>query len=615
MKKVIILVLFFNMFWVNAQDKVVTKNGKEIEVNKDATTTTKGVVKLAGDLGGTADVPTVPGLANKQDMLTLTTTGAGNATLTGATLNIPPQSASSPFNLISTNTDAGSNKNSVIWRTGGIMLGDGLTSSDSFSGYFLAKGDMIAYPNIFEFRNTGTVNTGIFASNGGGANFLPNFRMSSSGTFRSILIGEILTDSGTDPALQFRSQLQNLGPLTTRPTFTWQNGGVGGTEQMRLTASGYLGINTTPLGRFVSNDNAYIASIPATTANLMDNTTFKPNARFQTTAGVNNNALSFYSTTSNWGVQAHNYSIGTALPMLLQPVGGNVGIGKSTIPGFKLEVIGDARFNYNTTNTGTGGDNTWAGFYGKIADANSQVGGLKLGWYSSFGGIEVIRPGGATGLGLAFNYAETTVGTTLEGFRLTNDGKFSVGNTAPTQKITFKGVNAQPATTGSTSNATVRIEGDSNHALDIGTFTSSPYGSYIQSVDKGNLSTSLPLNLNPVAGNVGIGVNNPVSKLEINGAATNTTAFNAAAGTTIDFSKSNLAYTTASAGAFTLTNMKDGGTYTLAVQGATSGTASFTATGFTFKSPNNGATTASKHTLYTFIVMGTTVYYYMTTGL
>lgn len=31
----------------------------------DATTTTKGVIQLAGDLGGTAAAPTVPGLANK----------------------------------------------------------------------------------------------------------------------------------------------------------------------------------------------------------------------------------------------------------------------------------------------------------------------------------------------------------------------------------------------------------------------------------------------------------------------------------------------------------------------------------------------------------------------
>ncbi len=114
--------------------------------------------------------------------------------------------------------------------------------------------------------------------------------------------------------------------------------------------------------------------------------------------------------------------------------------------------------------------------------------------------------------------------------------------------------------------------------------------------------------------NVGIGTIAPTSKLEVNGAATNATALNSVASTTIDFSKSNLAYTTASAGAFILTNIKDGGTFTLAVQGVNSGISTFTCTGFTFKYVNNGITSPNKHTLYTFLVMGTTVYVYMATG-
>jgi hypothetical protein len=102
--------------------------------------------------------------------------------------------------------------------------------------------------------------------------------------------------------------------------------------------------------------------------------------------------------------------------------------------------------------------------------------------------------------------------------------------------------------------------------------------------------------------------------VSVNGSATNSTAFNAATSSTIDFTISNLAYTTNSPGSFTLTGIKDGGTYTLAVQGTTSGTSSFTATGFSVLSGNNGPTTAGKQTLYTFIVMGTTVYYFMAIG-
>ena len=102
--------------------------------------------------------------------------------------------------------------------------------------------------------------------------------------------------------------------------------------------------------------------------------------------------------------------------------------------------------------------------------------------------------------------------------------------------------------------------------------------------------------------------------VSVNGAATNSTAFNAATSSTIDFTISNLAYTTNSPGSFTLSGIKDGGTYTLAVQGTTSGTSTFSTTGFTFSSVNNGTTTSGKQTLYTFIVMGTTVYYFMAAG-
>jgi hypothetical protein len=95
-------------------------------------------------------------------------------------------------------------------------------------------------------------------------------------------------------------------------------------------------------------------------------------------------------------------------------------------------------------------------------------------------------------------------------------------------------------------------------------------------------------------------------------AVTNLVAFNAGSGTTIDFSNSNLAYTTANPGnTFTLQNMKDGGTYTLAVRGTTSGTAIFTASGFTIVSLGNYASVSGKRTIYTFVVMGSEVYYSM----
>jgi hypothetical protein len=207
-----------------------------------------------------------------------------------------------------------------------------------------------------------------------------------------------------------------------------------------------------------------------------------------------------------------------------------------------------------------------------------------------------------------------------------NSGNVGIGTTAPATKLHIQGIQA---TLGANANATMfRMSRPTWSGFKWGSAAQFNLGTYDDGLNPGSAKSRLDIALtngndettltNVMTwlgnGNVGIGTTAPISRLEVNGSATNTTAFNAAAGTTIDFSRSNLAYTTASAGAFTLTNIKDGGTYTLAVQGTTSGTASFTATTFTFRTVNNVATIAGRQTLYTFLVMGTTVYVYMTTG-
>jgi hypothetical protein len=102
--------------------------------------------------------------------------------------------------------------------------------------------------------------------------------------------------------------------------------------------------------------------------------------------------------------------------------------------------------------------------------------------------------------------------------------------------------------------------------------------------------------------------------LDVSGAITGKAALSVTAAT-VNFANNNLAYTSQNCGAFVLWNMKDGGSYTFAVQGATSATCSFTAysdsgtTSLTLKlPPDHAATTASKDTIYTFIVLGSTVY-------
>jgi hypothetical protein len=94
----------------------------------------------------------------------------------------------------------------------------------------------------------------------------------------------------------------------------------------------------------------------------------------------------------------------------------------------------------------------------------------------------------------------------------------------------------------------------------------------------------------------------------------NSTTF-ANTGTSINWSNGNLQTTTASCGSFTFSNMEDGGTYTLIVQGSTSATCTFTQSGLTFRFvPANGPTIAGTQTVYTFLRAGSNVYVSWVTG-
>jgi hypothetical protein len=114
--------------------------------------------------------------------------------------------------------------------------------------------------------------------------------------------------------------------------------------------------------------------------------------------------------------------------------------------------------------------------------------------------------------------------------------------------------------------------------------------------------------------NVGIGSTVPTSKLEVNGSATNTLAFNAGSSSTIDFSQSNLAFSSAVGTAYTLNNIKSGGAYSLVLTATgNTGNAVFSAAGFTFKYMGTRAMSSGKSHIYSFIVVGTAVYISMAT--
>jgi hypothetical protein len=122
-------------------------------------------------------------------------------------------------------------------------------------------------------------------------------------------------------------------------------------------------------------------------------------------------------------------------------------------------------------------------------------------------------------------------------------------------------------------------------------------------------------------GNVGIGTTAPRNHLDVNGVISGKPAV--PNGTSvIDYSSGNIQYTTGNCGAFQLNHLKDGTSYTFVVQGSTSAICNFTAfTGAGTGSltvhlpPDHAATTASKHTIYSFFVAGSHVYFAWMTGM
>ena len=361
--------------------------------------------------------------------------------------------------------------------------------------------------------------------------------------------------TATQTALNLKQNLltnpiTGTGTLNTMPKFT--GGSVLGNSTISddgtvVTISSPVKIQTLTLG---SGGGA-----------ISTNTVFGKDALLANTTGVNNTAIGFESLISNT-TGPSNTAIGINASRQNTTGGANVAIGINAL-----------------MNNLTGANNTAVGA-GALVNAtgnnNSAFGLNSLLNFSS--GSNVTAYGVNSG---RFAGAATTTMT-------------SANNSIYLGYLT-RGLNA----TGSTNEVVI-----GNDVVGLGSNTTV----------LGNSSTTK----SAIYGNLLLGSttdNSTGAKLQVtggvtvDGAITNNSSNNANSNTTIDFSLSNIAYTSATSNAITITNIRDGGTYNLAITATTvSDKVIFIApSGFTIRDMGTVNRVLGKIHLYRLVVAGTNV--------
>lgn len=356
--------------------------------------------------------------------------------------------------------------------------------------------------------------------------------------------------------------------------FTDKNNATINLPRMVIDNSGNVGIGTaTPQYRLDVNGNATFRG-GATYLRQSTGLAAGEGTLF-TTGGTANNESYLDMSVYRAGSYVSRFGVDNFGRMYLQPGGDNVGIG-TTSPAYKLDVNGTLNattiyqngspFSSSQWTTGTGNISYSAGNVG-IGTANPAAYGTgKLvvqgaGGTSYTGADFVIQNSSSPSKGLrlwydltnevgritAVNYATQFRNLSLNGEA--NSGNVGVNTVTPTGKFHVV-ANTAPSITGTTATGTLVIDSGST-ALTTGVTTASPYYGWMQMRHSSMTGYTYPLNLQPLGGNVGIGVTSPAYKLDVSGTINataiyqNGSPFSSSQWTTAG---SNISYTTGSVG-------------------------------------------------------------------
>jgi hypothetical protein len=231
------------------------------------------------------------------------------------------------------------------------------------------------------------------------------------------------------------------------------------------------------------------------------------------------------ATGSAWIQPRYYTNLATNLNLLLNPNGGNVGIGL-TSPGATLDVSGTARFMKN--------------FHGSYPTFGSGVGtgGLLIGWNGqsdTHGETDFINfPGSGTG-GFNFVFANSGGTVTSTPVVINPSGNVGIGTTAPSATL-----DVESASTDATIMTLGNSSGTHQYQLAV-TGSAHSYGSgYLTFWDQTVGATRMIVS---PAGNVGIGLTSPTAKLQVTGQIVTTLPSSLTPTTTaqtIDWSSGNI---------------------------------------------------------------------------
>ncbi|MFA6060671.1 MAG: tail fiber domain-containing protein, partial [Taibaiella sp.] len=344
-------------------------------------------------------------------------------------------------------------------------------------------------------------------------------------------------NTASNPATNFIGTTDNQ-PLTIRTN---------NTEQMRVTAAGYVGVGTTaPIAKLtvVDTGNTYMV-VGSSTGDMMSVSLGNGHhgmSRNLSSSGGGGNDVALYTTSGGAPVSlylAAKPSTSDSIPLdqFVLKQTGNVGIGTNT-PAQKLHVQGTVRIA-----TAVGTPTTVTG-----RNAAGDVGNVTLGsGLALTGGVLNTTADNAdwnlignTGTNPATNFIGTGDAQPLvirtsnvEQLRVTAAGYVGVGTTAPIAKLNVVDTGNAYMVVGSSTGDMMSVSlGNGHHGMsrnlissggggnDVALYTTSggsPASLYLAA--KPAISDSIPLNQFVLKsnGNVGIGNNAPKVKLQVNG--------------------------------------------------------------------------------------------------